>query len=431
MIIKLSIAKLTMSAKRIFLSIALCILLFLTIYTLGLPIWLDVLATGIFAVSMRFNPIQITLTSIFLAIGIIALSFIPTINPELNTAYRDHEKHIKPSGFYAPNVNDLIAQPFGDLYVIDGGENLLREIVKEPRSVVFKTDRYGFRNDSTQLEKADIVLVGDSFIVANGVTQNQIPSTALSKILHKPVASIAIPSDPTDYENHILRFLPKLKPSAKIIVFYFEGNDFPDRASTEEKFTSSIYSSKNYTANKYFGQYLALEKIKDYYLSLIIPKSNMLIRQIRAKSHVLNEWLFRYYTGINSNKVTYIKVGGKYMAFYTPYILATKISQDDLYIFKNPDVTKRVASIYFVPTKYRVYSKALNDNSLSDSSFENLKSKYKDLKIPVFNLSECLEYAALSALKENKYLFWRDDTHWNGEGIDVAMHCVAKKLQQF
>jgi len=429
MIFKLNITEFSVSAKKLFLSITVCLILFLTIYVLGLPIWLDVFATGVFAFLMRFNPIQIILTSIFLAIGISVLNFFSNIDPNQSTAYRDHEKYIKANGFYESNVNDLIEQPFGDLYVIDGGESLLREIVKEPRNVVFKTDRHGFRNDLTQLEEADIVLAGDSFIVANGVTQNQIPSAALSKILSKPVASIAIPSDPTDYENNILRFLPKLKPSAKIIVFYFEGNDFPNASSTQEKFTSNIYSSKNYTANKYFGKYLSIENIKDYHLSLIVPKSNKLIRQIRAKSHVLNDWLFRYYTGINSNKVTYIKVGGKYMAFYTPYILAAKNSQDNLHIFQNPDVIKRVASIYFIPTKYRVYSKALNDNSLSDSTFETLKSKYKDLKIPVFNLSDCLEDAALSALKENKYLFWRDDTHWNGEGIDVAMHCVAKQLQ--
>jgi hypothetical protein len=155
----------------------------------------------------------------------------------------------------------------------------------------------------------------------------------------------------------------------------------------------------------------------------------MLIRQIRAKSHILNDWLFRYYTGINSNKVTYIEVGGKYMAFYTPYILATKSNQENIYTFNNPDILKKIVAIFFVPTKYRVYSKELNDNSLTDSSFETLKAKYAGLKIPAFNLSSCLEDAALSALKENKYLFWRDDTHWNGEGIDVAMHCVAKQLQ--
>jgi hypothetical protein len=85
MIFKLNITEFSVSTKKLFLSITVCLILFLTIYVLGLPIWLDVFATGVFAFLMRFNPVQIILTSIFLAIGISVLNFFSNIDPNLVT----------------------------------------------------------------------------------------------------------------------------------------------------------------------------------------------------------------------------------------------------------------------------------------------------------------------------------------------------------
>ena len=46
----------------------------------------------------------------------------------------------------------------------------------------FITDSYGIRNNKSKIKDAEIILVGDSFITANGNTQNHIPANVLSEI---------------------------------------------------------------------------------------------------------------------------------------------------------------------------------------------------------------------------------------------------------
>ena len=65
---------------------------------------------------------------------------------------------------------------------------------------ILKTDEYGLRN-SINLNNADFILVGDSFIVGNGNTQKHIPSEILSRLLNKKVANIAFPGAPISYEK--------------------------------------------------------------------------------------------------------------------------------------------------------------------------------------------------------------------------------------
>ena len=76
------------------------------------------------------------------------------------------------------------------------------------------------------MNDADFILVGDSFIVGNGNTQEHIPSEILSKLLNKKVANIAFPGDPNSYEKNLLEFQNEISMQSKIILFYFEGNDF-------------------------------------------------------------------------------------------------------------------------------------------------------------------------------------------------------------
>ena len=72
--------------------------------------------------------------------------------------------------------------PHGDIYSIDLGLNEKRENIKESRKQKFVTDSYGMRNDKTDIDEADIILVGDSYITGNGTSQEYIPSNTLAKV---------------------------------------------------------------------------------------------------------------------------------------------------------------------------------------------------------------------------------------------------------
>ena len=117
--------------------------------------------------------------------------------------------------------------PHGDIYFMDYGLNKERNLIKEPRTQEFITDSYGIRNNKTKIEDAEIILVGDSFITANGNTQKHIPSNVLSEISSKKVAALSYGGlNPAEYEFIINKYLNIIRKDAKIFVFYFSGNDF-------------------------------------------------------------------------------------------------------------------------------------------------------------------------------------------------------------
>ena len=41
---------------------------------------------------------------------------------------------------------------------------------------------------------------------------------------------------------------------------------------------------------------------------------------------------------------------------------------------------------------------------------------------PIYDLSEVMKLSVSKYLAEGKYLYWRDDTHWNYNGIFESMH---------
>ena len=148
--------------------------------------------------------------------------------------FRPHEKWIS-SKFYKKNIKDFMQNTYGDLYAkMPTDEKKKYYNIKQVRDVYFETDEYGLRN-SINLNNADFILVGDSFIVGNGNTQKHIPSEILSRLLNKKVANIAFPGAPISYEKNLLEFQNEISKQSKIILFYFEGNDFGNKDINKNK----------------------------------------------------------------------------------------------------------------------------------------------------------------------------------------------------
>ena len=61
---------------------------------------------------------------------------------------------------------------------------------------------------------------------------------------------------------------------------------------------------------------------------------------------------------------------------------------------------------------------------MDNNKFEYLRNEYRKFKIQVINLSEIFIQSASKYLAQDKYLYWRDDTHWNSIGINIAMKYV-------
>ena len=100
------------------------------------------------------------------------------------------------------------------------------------------------------------------------------------------------------------------------------------------------------------------------------------------------------------------------------------------YIFKNNEILKRVNGFFFIPTKMRVYSQYTKNISFNDNKLKYLENEYNILDKPVYDLSQVLINAVPKYLTKKQYLYWRDDTHWNYNGIYESMNYINDLIKK-
>jgi lysophospholipase L1-like esterase len=85
--------------------------------------------------------------------------------------------------------------------------------------------------------------------------------------------------------------------------------------------------------------------------------------------------------------------------------------------------------VFFIPTKYRVYQRWLAPaERLPNASWQHLAQLCKEYRLSCTDLTPALVSRSEALLSEGRFTWWRDDIHWNGEGIDAAAARVADVL---
>jgi hypothetical protein len=95
-------------------------------------------------------------------------------------------------------------------------------------------------------------------------------------------------------------------------------------------------------------------------------------------------------------------------------------------------VSDRIVLLVFVPTKYRVYgplSRGRGEPLPASTSSAFMQQLAQDLSIPYLDLTRPLVEASEELLEQGRYTFWRDDTHWNPDGIRTAADAIAERLR--
>ena len=98
--------------------------------------------------------------------------------------------------------------------------------------ITFTTDSHGFRN-ARDLARADVALVGDSYVEGWGLSDDETVSVRLSTSLHAPVANLGTAGygslqELKVLERNALPLAPRL-----VAWFFFEGNDLDDDQNFE------------------------------------------------------------------------------------------------------------------------------------------------------------------------------------------------------
>ena len=408
---------------------------FFSIIHLALPIWFDFLISIILYLLIKEKKLIIT-TSLSIFFCSLVFSYFWGDYKQDEIYFRPHEKWLN-SKFYKKNIKDFMPKTYGDLYAkMQEDERKKYLNIKQSRDIYFKTDEYGLRNN-INVKNADFILVGDSFVVGNGNTQNHIPSEVLSKLLNKKVANIAFPGAPANYEKNLLEFEKIIPSKSKIILFYFEGNDFANKdinKKQEDKINKKFHSKLLYKTWVYYN---ILEHGKDIYLARIYSSKQVFFKLIRRNSYAINQKIFdnlyylyeqRLLNSKTSKKEKFFvkNINGEDIAFYNNYASKTKKKANFYtYIFKDSNILEKIKFVIFIPTKYRVYSDYFNENINENLPFDFLKNEYQKLSIPVYDITNTLK----SELKNNNLVYWRDDTHWNYNGINVSMKYIKMIIE--
>jgi hypothetical protein len=109
----------------------------------------------------------------------------------------------------------------------------------KPDRITTTYDRSGYRN-ATELDRADIVLIGDSYVEGGFVSDHQVVSSLLQAGLGRPVANLGVAGYGTAQELVVLnRDAMPLRPRV-VIWFFFEGNDLYN----DELFESVMRASR-------------------------------------------------------------------------------------------------------------------------------------------------------------------------------------------
>ena len=322
--------------------------------------------------------------------------------------YREHERFTVYNGDmqlsgYKKNVDVVLKMPFGDTYAVGGGKSI--EI--EPRTIRFKTDSLGFRNDDAYRGQK-YVLVGDSFVAGNDNTQEDALQSQLKEKYGIDAYSLAYPGGIPEYVKFILYLQRKYKDDFRVLLFLFEGNDFPES-----------YSSRELLIKKPFLKALS-QRYRAFFSETVL---------YRYTYSVASKWSKKTFTP------TVLTVKGHGIADFDQYIGVTRRET-----FQFPKkiipmlslVRNRIDHIFFIPTKYRVYYPFLgtdNQKPLPNAQWEAVKALSDSWHIPCTDLTGPLIAESERLLKEDKFTYWKDDSHWNRNGMAVAAGMISDRIR--
>jgi hypothetical protein len=84
--------------------------------------------------------------------------------------------------------------------------------------------------------------------------------------------------------------------------------------------------------------------------------------------------------------------------------------------------------VVLVPEKFTVYrpffSTPETAQDVPTEYLDQVESALKRAGIPVVNLLPVFRQAAIGGLANHRYIYRRDDTHWNPGGVQIAADCI-------
>ena len=319
---------------------------------------------------------------------------------------------------YEPNRHYYNARSYGD---VAGIANL--HDPREYRPVRFSTDALGYRNPAHALnEEIGAVLVGDSFAVGVGASDDQTPAARLSA-LGPCVVYDAAGEARSVAPDLILAAARHLTVRNRVVIrVYAEDAEVPQpRETLLRKLAIRLPEHSRAVAGRLRG---------------ILMVSPLRILTRRALQALEDDRILPNRYAVNA--VTAVVSNGDSMAFWTPevqdFYRRRPVALAYWRWMRDELRTARFdLRVVLVPSKYRVYRPFLVTPSPArlgagegDHYLDRLEGALRAAGIPVLNLTPLFSAEAARQLKHERYLYWPDDVHWNARGIALAAAAIQE-----
>ncbi|EKD94503.1 MAG: hypothetical protein ACD_26C00034G0038 [uncultured bacterium] len=300
------------------------------------------------------------------------------------------------------------------------------------KSVEWYTDRYGYRKKASQKEIYKIVVIGDSAIAGSALTQSDMFTEKLGEELNVEVYAFA----PSNF-NKFLEDDRFVKNPPELIIF-----------ESVEKLVlhipAIIPKDQKINKNSNLTKYLHLFKLSDRFISKIAVYKDRFEKE--ARINYLYARLAEIPQKVVSGNMTFksvsikqeldIPVGTLKMAFYSEpeeYFKNWKqvhIDQvSDILKGYQGELSKRETKFVFmpIPNKENIYWELVSGGKEND----NLRRLINNAKSGgIVTIDLLTPYQKIHSSDQKRLIYHLDDSHWNSDGVDVAVSETIKILKE-
>ncbi len=297
-----------------------------------------------------------------------------------------------------------------------------------PDSIVH-TDSWGYNNETPFGSPAyPVVVVGDSFMVSLG-TQNL--AQVLSAVGGIPVYNHAAPgSGPFDELQKLIR-QDRFDPPPKVVVWNLSARDLGWRLFVRQPVEAWFEKVDAWSA--YFQTHpeprIRWDRLMPAELSKAWPNSSLAAFASRRTWAQIKLVVFRDWPddvlGVEAHgwgPMLFYRWNLKALPLLTAEQDAPEVVKTVLRVARGFRARGTSLVVLLVPEKEQIYRAALPEdvrNSLAHGAamLAGIQQALEAENVPVVNLMPRFE----AETEKGRRLYWRDDTHWNDDGIRVAV----------
>ena len=326
---------------------------------------------------------------------------------------------------FEPNLHHRSLVDFGDLANVAN----LPKLREYRRGTTFTTDSLGFRNSPGSLLAGipDAILLGDSYGVGSTVDDTETPAVQLGSLSGCRIYNAAGGLDLQ--VEQVVTLAQKLGMKRGLVIdvvlesAFFLRQEWPAPASGYERVVSAAPESLR-------GPLIRLRGL--WTISPLKILANRGVRLLEDDRVLPNS-----YASIVIQRT--LRTGEKILFVpedinYARNVLDVSTDRWTRFASRLEQVGLAFV-VVLIPRKYTVYQPHLLEESPLPAdqlggTLTRLERKIREAGIPVVNLTATFQAQAAREVDQGRYLHWRDDTHWNAQGIAVAAAGIARGLRR-